>query len=75
MSGRTFPSFTGRSRKSGGLPGLGDHAAADARLVDGPNPGAAAAASACSRVLIASEAAIASGRGSRFGVRQQALML
>jgi hypothetical protein len=56
------PSRGGRERAAG-LAGFGDHAAADARLVDGPKPGAAAASTACSRVLIASDAAMPSAAG------------
>jgi len=48
--------------------------AAEAKLVEGPKPGAAAASTACSRVLIASDAAIPSGRGVRFADRQHELM-
>ena len=75
MSGWTLPSLTGRSRKSGGFFGLGDHAAADPRSTDAPNPGARAASSACARVLIASAADIHSRFGLRFAVRQHALIM
>src|SRR5439155_27344971 len=75
ISGRTFPSLTGKSRKRGGLPGFGDHAAANARLVDGPNPRPRPASSASSRVRMVSDAAMASGRGLICAFRQHALRI
>src|SRR5579871_2579360 len=72
-SGRTAPSFIGRSKYSGGFFGLGDHAAALASCARGKNPSLAES----SGVFTASSAFSISGFGDPaiLADRQQGLMI